>query len=118
VGAPAVETRDDDDPFGGDPDLGAGIGTDPSGSGLGSAPPADGFGSAPAIGAGSGPGDASPGEDDPHRLGLCLALVPASISMKVAFCDSLPRSDMQARCMSHRWSRVEWTGWCYFEFTD
>jgi hypothetical protein len=57
-------------------------------------------------------------EDDPQRLYICLALAPASISKKVAFCDSLPSPDMQARCMSHRWNRIEWVGWCYFEFTD
>jgi hypothetical protein len=55
---------------------------------------------------------------DPKRLGICLALAPAPISAKVAFCDTLPELQMYARCMAHRWNRVQWTGWCYFEFLD
>jgi hypothetical protein len=107
-GAPVVETQDDDD-FGSDPDVGVGVGSDPAGGELGSSAPTS---------TSNYPNEASAGEDDPLRLTLCLSLAPASISRKVAFCDSLPRANMQARCMSHRWNRVEWTDWCYFEFTE
>src|SRR5262245_47322324 len=60
--------------------------------------------------------------DDGEREDLlkrveCLGLASASMSKKEAFCDSLlPRRDQYARCMSHRWSRIEWINWCYFEF--
>jgi hypothetical protein len=108
VSGNALGIHPTDDDFGDDPGIGAGFGSEP--------PSSSTYGSSPSFG--SEPAAPSAGVDDPQRLLVCLSLAPASISKKVAFCDSLPRSDMQARCMSHRWNRIEWTGWCYFEFTD
>lgn len=55
---------------------------------------------------------------DSPLLAVCLALAPASVAAKVGFCDVLPDRGMYARCMSHRFNRLEWVGWCYFEFSD
>lgn len=49
----------------------------------------------------------------------CLALSGSSILMKENFCRTLRDSAVASRCWSKtRLSRVEWVGWCYFEFSD
>lgn len=54
----------------------------------------------------------------PGLLALCLALTPASVPSKEEFCRSLPEAGTRARCWRYRFSRLEWAGWCYFEFSD
>jgi hypothetical protein len=55
---------------------------------------------------------------NPQVLAVCLALAPASVPTKEAFCRSLPDSGSRGRCWKYRWNRAEWIGWCYAEFAD
>jgi hypothetical protein len=55
---------------------------------------------------------------DARLLAVCLALAPASVPTKEAFCRSLPDSGSRGRCWQHRWNRAEWIGWCYAEFAE
>jgi hypothetical protein len=118
--APTIEVKDDGDPFGGDPDLG-GIGSEPPASGVGSDPGSSGFGSGVGSGSGRSAGgdlEVGAGQGNPTLLAQCLALAPASVPTKEAFCRTLPDSGMRGRCWMYRWNRYEWTGWCYAEFSD
>jgi hypothetical protein len=122
--ASASELEDDGDPFGGDPDLGAGIGSEPPTSPVGRDPGSSGFGSWP-----SSPGSpverepGEPGEEesagDGVRLVACVALGVAPAKARGVFCDTLCDRGAYARCRSHLFhSRIEWTNWCHFEFDD
>lgn len=72
------------------------------------------IGGDPDLGIGSGLWEAAA---DPQLLAICLALAPASVPAKEAFCRSLPDGDARRRCWKYRWNRAEWIGWCYAEFS-
>lgn len=55
---------------------------------------------------------------DPVLLTKCLVLAGAPMAAKEEFCRSLVDRGAAARCWKNRWTRVTWTGWCYFEFGD
>ncbi len=108
-----LHPTDDGDPFGGDPDFGAGIGSEPPAGDFGAAPPSGGAADAPG---GSSTGE--PGtESSFSRLTLCLLLCRTRPEAKEAFCRSQPEPDVRARCFSKtRESCTSWTGWCNNEF--
>lgn len=109
-GAPLIETTDDDS-FGSDPDVGAGIGSEPPASNTDTALSSERNPYYPA------PSE-EPRVDDPLMLKRCLDLIPASVPRKDEFCRSLADNGARGRCWKNRWSRLAWTGWCYAEFTD
>ncbi len=111
---PSVEPQDDGDPFGGDPDVGAGIGSESPASGIGSEPgrPSGAWNEPPAT---------SGGASVESNAGLwvqCLALTDASVPVKEEFCRSLPDPGWRALCWRYRYSRIQWIGWCHFQFGD
>jgi hypothetical protein len=77
--------RDENDPFGSDPDVGGGIGSEVPASGVGSGAwteSTSGFGSEPSE---ESPGEQA-GEGNRPLLAQCLALAPAGVPEKEQFC--------------------------------
>jgi hypothetical protein len=107
-GAPAIETKDDGDPFGdpdGDPNIGGGIGTEPPDSDVGSEPPV----STP-----------SPGSDPPDEtatMAECYAAGKGGTETREAFCRDECPPTKKRKCWSLvPESLVAWLGWCTWNF--
>ena len=119
-GAPALETKDDGDPFGSDPGLGGGIGserpvihvgTDPSSTDVGSGPPS--------TSAQSGSGGSAAQPEGRFTYNVCALLKNACANVRSAFCISQPDPAVRAKCRSHLFdSPVSWQNYCYNEFYD
>lgn len=58
------------------------------------------------------------GSGDPMLRARCLNLARASVSEREEFCRSLPDLGVRARCWRYRYNDLQWTGWCFFEFSD
>ncbi len=63
-------------------------------------------------------GSTMDGSGNPVLLARCLNLARASVSEKEEFCRSLPDLGVRARCWTYRYNNLQWTGWCFFEFSD
>jgi hypothetical protein len=110
-GPAAIETKDDGDPFGGDPDLGAGIGSEPPASTVGSGPPS--------TSAGSSTGGSAAEPEGRFAYKVCVLLEGSSELVRVAFCNSQPDRLVRGRCFCHlKDSPVSWQNWCYNEFSE
>jgi hypothetical protein len=106
---PAIETTDDDDPFGGDPDVGAGIGSEPPASDVGS-------------GSWSAPSEppvttSSDGDDEEATVSECYAAGRGGTATREEFCRSSCPQEKKRKCWSLvPVSLVEWMGWCTWNF--
>jgi hypothetical protein len=112
-GAPVIETMDDGDPFGSDPDVGGGIG-----SGSPVRDPETDLSSAhnPYYPPPSGP--AEPAECG-FTYRLCCLMKHAPPLARDAFCRSQPDYEIRNACFSHTHdSSIKWQNWCYDTFCN
>jgi hypothetical protein len=108
VDGPPLTVQDDGDPPS-DPDVGAGIGSEPPSSGW-NEPPAGPEASA------SG---SSPAPEGWFTYHVCVLLKRSCDGPRVAFCNSQPDVQVRGRCFSHvKDSPVAWENWCYNEFRN
>jgi hypothetical protein len=111
--APMFEPEDDGD-FGGDPDVGAGIGSGPSVTEPSVIEPW--VTEPPSMNVGSEPGDSARPQGW-FTYHVCVALKQSCSDVRSAFCVSQPDGAVRGRCRSHVYdSSVSWQNYCYNEF--